>query len=776
MSYKNCKKLINMIPIGKEKKVKVSGFKLLAIRPLINCDKQLLKNLNSGEIYRFYQDYDFILDKKGNEVNEIIHIPSTPDDLYGNNISISAVVGKNGSGKSSLIELFSTFVFCLSEQLNLIDISDFKRSHQLNKKDQRQLDTELKKFELFECEIYFLIENIVYRITKKANDFERVSFENKSTDNTNESSFKPDHDDSLQLSSLKLASAKNEFLKNSFFYSILANYSLYGLNTNETGIWLKSIFHKNDGYQTPIVLNPMRTEGKIDVNSLTYLSKSRLLLNVFKRLEDKQKEKDSLRNLVNNKIVDQLSLKLDYRKFSIVEDDSLQPSQAPSYVLNLKEKSIYLEYTEKYKKSHLKFLINAFYPNYTFQEKKPSSSAIKKVTIEYVLKKAYDIVKTYPQFKTYKNRAFRSNSKEGTIKECFSSLSNDYTHSTFKIRQALNFLIHDFYDFKNEINKSYQLTTTSKLGITDVINNNIDLLLKTTLEKTKKNYINAEKFIDIGEIIENNYKEYNLINFLPPSFFEIDFIFKEEGVFKDLSSGEKQMIYSINSIIYHLINLDSLSSIEIKDGISYKYFNIILDEIELYFHPEFQRIYIHELVKSINYLRKSNYKINIIFLTHSPFILSDIPSSNILKLKNGESIVKEQLTFGANIHDLLSNDFFLETSFMGAFAKQKIEAAVSFLNFNMIEKRIDSLIANEDDNDQVIINTLINEKLALKERIQIFDKSFHKGIIDLIGEPIIKNKLLQMYDEVFESENRKDVKEDIRQLALKAGLDINFNN
>ena len=65
----------------------------------------------------------------------------------------------------------------------------------------------------------------------------------------------------------------NDKLKlNSLFYSILINYSHHGLNSLHVGNWINSLFHKNDGYQTPIVLNPMRTEGKIDINKLTYLS------------------------------------------------------------------------------------------------------------------------------------------------------------------------------------------------------------------------------------------------------------------------------------------------------------------------------------------------------------------------------------------------------------------------------------------------------------------------------------------------------------------------
>ena len=127
----------------------MSGFKLLAIRPSGNCDKQFLKNLNPSDIYKFYQDYHFVLDQEDNKVVEILHIPKTPKSLYGENISVSAVVGKNGSGKSTIVELFCAFIFCLSKQLNLINVEDFKETHKLSSKDQNRLDNEIKNFELF---------------------------------------------------------------------------------------------------------------------------------------------------------------------------------------------------------------------------------------------------------------------------------------------------------------------------------------------------------------------------------------------------------------------------------------------------------------------------------------------------------------------------------------------------------------------------------------------------------------------------------------------------
>jgi predicted ATPase len=734
----------------------MSGFKLLAIRPLNNCDKQFLKNLNQGDFYKFYQDYYFKIDESKKNVLQINHISTIPKSLFGENISVSAVVGRNGSGKSTIVELFSLFVFCLAEHLDLININIFKESHRLSEKDQNRLDTELESFKLFNCEIYFLIGNKINGLIKNKKGFKCIWFKKTPSENPNEDIFI--FESEQELSNLTLESEKNIFLTNSFFYSILANYSLYGLNTNETGIWLKSIFHKNDGYQTPIVLNPMRTEGDIDINRLTYLSKARLLGNVFRELEEGQNEEDSLRSLVNNKIVNKIILHLDYRKFNIVDENNLKPEQNAIDIIDIDDKSIYLEFTAKnkkvYKHDYFRLLIKAFYPENDLVDISFSNSKIKRICKEYILKKVEDIVKKYPQFKAYKNSVFRSNAKEETIKRYFENLAQDFTHSTFKVRQALNFLVYDLYNLRNESSITYELSTTLKTGIADKVNKKREILLKDDLENNGQIWENSLGDSDIDENNADSYKRHSLTNYLPPSFFEVDFEFKKEGFFKDLSSGEKQIIYSINSVIYHLINLESIHYMDAEDGISYKYFNIILDEIELYFHPEFQRIFINELIKSINYLKGFSYKYNIVFLTHSPFILSDIPTANILKLDKGniKNNNTDEETYAANVHDLLANDFFLENGFMGEYAKQKIKDLLKYLTY-------DENLADSENNEKPKLN---------------WNPSLAEEFIQIIGEPLLKYDLKELYLSKFYNEKRIDDEiERLQELKKQKSNDIN---
>ena len=65
---------------------------------------------------------------------------------------------------------------------------------------------------------------------------------------------------------------------------------------------------------------------------------------------------------------------------------------------------------------------------------------------------------------------------------------------------------------------------------------------------------------------------------------------------------------------------------------------------------------------------------NIIIVTHSPFILSDIPKENILYLDKGKTQDREMFIspLAANISDILYQSFFLRNGFIGEWARTKI--------------------------------------------------------------------------------------------------------
>jgi predicted ATP-binding protein involved in virulence len=173
-----------------------------------------------------------------------------------------------------------------------------------------------------------------------------------------------------------------------------------------------------------------------------------------------------------------------------------------------------------------------------------------------------------------------------------------------------------------------------------------------------------------------------------------------------LSSGELSL-FSFFSRFYSISNQNG------KDLL------ILVDEGELGLHPQWQKQYLKKLVDFLPQIFPDK-QIQIILTSHSPFIASDLPNSNIIFLEKGEGgrcVVKDSLnemkqTFGANIHTLLTDSFFMKDGLMGDFAKEKINQVIAYLN---------------------------------RENSEMDDDTAQK-YIQMIGEPIIRNQLQKMLD------------------------------
>lgn len=123
------------------------------------------------------------------------------------------------------------------------------------------------------------------------------------------------------------------------------------------------------------------------------------------------------------------------------------------------------------------------------------------------------------------------------------------------------------------------------------------------------------KISDLQKIYANELRD---LENMPPAIYSWDILFeacgqKEPIRFSSFSSGEKQKLYNIGAIVYHLSNIDSNIKSNSKtcsdaDLICYKSVNIILEEIELYFHPEWQRTLIFDLMNMIRRTRLGSIK------------------------------------------------------------------------------------------------------------------------------------------------------------------------
>lgn len=241
---------------------------------------------------------------------------------------------------------------------------------------------------------------------------------------------------------------------------------------------------------------------------------------------------------------------------------------------------------------------------------------------------------------------------------------------------------------------------------------------------------------ELYQLLTNiRYPDENTMDIVP-DFILFDSFFANG--FKDYDLERYNYSTGEMSFLILLARLDRLK--RTKPGVNILKDTILfIDEGDLGYHPDWQREFLQLVISETANIFKQ-HKVQIILTTHSPFLISDLPKENIIFLnkdKNGMCEMKSPNdmthTFGANIHSLYLNSFFLENGLMGEFAKGKIDGVIKDLN--------------QDD-----ANNTIDE--SRQKEMQF--------IIEQIGEPLIKDKLLQKYKARFEP-----IEDQINELRLK---------
>jgi predicted ATP-binding protein involved in virulence len=214
---------------------------------------------------------------------------------------------------------------------------------------------------------------------------------------------------------------------------------------------------------------------------------------------------------------------------------------------------------------------------------------------------------------------------------------------------------------------------------------------------------------DQGRILTDNDRIEGFVNYMPFS--------------KKLSSGENALL-NLFSRLYDFIN--SNLKIENRFYNVHDHYLLLLDEADLGFHPSWKKRYVKALISTIpHFFNELENKpgIQIVFTTHDPFALSDLPNTNVVYIERSsydvDSCVMDDgnlnrplKTFGANISDLLADSFFLKDSLIGDFAYEIISKTIDWLN----DKK------NSDNFE------------------------YYKKVIQTIDEPIVQRKLSEMYD------------------------------
>lgn len=808
-------------------------FRIIGLHILPGCSYRIRKVLQEGETYLFTTDYERCTTVKdcfvkkcsvqGNHVEQTLYDVSTEDGVDVS-IQMTAVVGKNGDGKSSLVELIirilNNFAYATgftSDQASLSHINGL-------------------------CTIlYYELGGELYRI--------------KATDNIGVDGIEWYNGETNLLEPIKEIKERverkqvlKENLQDAMFYSLIINYSLYAYNAkvlnpeNEGNKpWIDALFHKNDSYQTPVVINPMRINGNIDVNKESYLSTQRLMA-----LFTASGNREEGRTIGKEKIANAISMKLEseskFVKRTIfeyfvnnrgynyawvkIEQDLDERDGKLRGVRNIPEcveqldtflnqyaryadeyKELYgiirskemrqpMEYEhvdesdlhkyarlckdyiesanlqkEKYANTHRLlewFLVcGCNWMNYAqlfrliliiqvWGSLKSSYSDVFSGSLDNILSDrkenpisaaklyvVYKIISVLETYRPYKDRSYIEDKNYSLItngsESCFSELQADINtlletedYTTLKLHQTLNYLKHEC---KRCIIKPRSRIYPTGSGCVQV------------------SFANLYKYISR---YCQGMQVRNIISLLPPPIFQSEIVITKNGeqfTMADMSSGEIQLLNSVGSFIYHLRNIAD----EVTDDskIKYNYVNVIMEEVELYFHPAYQKQYVNYLVEQI---RRSGIKqvkgINICFVTHSPFILSDIRRSELLCLEDGSQKSSVGFpTFGANIHEMLRNPFFMTKGNVGDFAQRIINRIIVLLRLYEYRKHHKAYSYREFIETYKLEAKDIEIKMedagqADKLCAEFTPDKIHQMIM-LIDEPIIRKTLEGEYLNLF---------------------------
>lgn len=683
----------------------MNNFKLIAITPLKGCSESFSKSLILGKPFQFYHQYDIAARgqekiesvTKNKTYNSISHLYKLSNGIQ---LDFSAVVGKNGSGKSTLFELFYYVIYFMGTRPQdgtaaLLGKALFYLEHQrrLMTEDRNALivsadlpgaaelqTVKTKKIENIDVFTFDLVQKYeldinvarassisgIYRIVSAALQSKISDLENEITkEKTKEKLLDTKFNVSILyevdggVRELLCSKGKVEHYKfenghgakvlfedfslNNFFYTISLNYSHHSLNSKSLGLWINKLFHKNDGYLTPVVINPMRHDGNFNINDELKLSRERLYSTLVYDLLSGDK----------NLLIER------YRVTKYI----FTPKLGPGFV------SVD-PFTEEVALHRAGIDIRSL------------AGPFVDVALEYLNRKILKISENYGFLKDKEE-----DKKEGPEK----NILTDQSHVTRKIDQTLNYLKHVGTDSHKQI-----WGQTGGFGP-----------ISLTPEELRG-------YLELFGSEISQVKAEDVIKFALPGFFNIDFEFEDiktssgEIKLSDLSSGEQQSIFNINTILYHLYNIQSIHPKNIgqekeettPNRALYSNVNIVLDEVELYYHPQMQRALIKNLISAFENLKESNgiKAINVCILTHSPFILSDVPASNVLLLERnekGRSVAKDNIgeSFAANINDLLADNFFLEDTLVGDFASQQIQLLIKRIKDRKLEKYDKDLIS-----------------------------------------------------------------------------------
>lgn len=336
---------------------------------------------------------------------------------------------------------------------------------------------------------------------------------------------------------------------------------------------------------------------------------------------------------------------------------------------------------------------------YEFENEIKSIYRIEQFKVDKPEITGYDVYKIQPAYK-------KAQFKKLFFVQLFKVLLIDY--------EFPNGAFADFI-FKNEINLDNQSLVRLLFELSELLDELIELgIWEMEIEKLSKHdfgdynerELNRHALFAIMKITLDDEKKKDLLNKIISitneltnhrSHFHYEFDHK-------MSSGQQNLVNFFSRLLWAKQNINLRENLE--DATKSERIILFIDEGEITFHPEWQRRYFNEAISFVKKLFTER-KVQLLITTHSPFVLSDLPKQNVIFLeKDGKgnaikSALEKENTFGANIHDLLSNSFFMEAS-IGEFVSDRIKEVVDFY-YKVVDAKSDKSrkVLNVQNSDKV---------------------------------------------------------------------------
>lgn len=610
------------------------------------------------EKYKCFENMEFNFSSKhhfhyNQEINTLVHEDHSSEyveGFFGENVDLTAIVGNNGAGKTSVIKMICE---------NLSPGGPGILSHCIV---VMQVDKQL----------------FCYYYLNSVPEFIPSNLFNKTLD--------------LSEQNLPYGDCGAKFSSSSYVPRLFRNKGLYGDDTNSHMRFIRSA--------QPIDRSDYREQlyGVTDLSTSWKIRESReKIMKAFLSAHEKNLPKDYVIDYFHKSFSNQLNFVCNYMKNNTTAN--IIPFKLPDYVevsingdicealIELKKENPHNEIS-KDDKTDIRGFVSGFW-NQKIGMTKNLHTELSKGIIANLIYSIVDLQTNNPKFFQIITSFMKLNStnNDDHIDKCLDLL--EHLLKEIKFRKQLEPYDSKFCEGYIESHRKFLKFIKSDEFI---VNDNCFV----------NSFIVSLEEMDISEEqstfnvlcgIEKFYQEYRKVAGVR-DFLSFDW---------NLSSGEMAMLdlysrfFSIaqsrikNKATDYYLPIDTNNHWHAENAL------ILIDEADMLFHPEWQQKYINSLLSFLKDIYPDTH-LQIIIATHSPIMLSDIPKQNVIYLhseKVGDEKWKYSVddssdhaeTFGANIFRLFNDAFFLQKGAIGAFAEEKIKELLKLIDNSANEKK-----------------------------------------------------------------------------------------